>query len=63
MIFGPPMPKNAKNHAISLLQMQGCPQSNAKQEIKNIVSKIAKRIFKFVKKIVIRPNKSPQNHI
>jgi hypothetical protein len=27
-------PKNAKNHAISLLQMQGCPQSNIKQEIK-----------------------------
>ena len=27
------MPKNAKNHAISLLQMQRCPQSNAKQEI------------------------------
>jgi hypothetical protein len=27
-------PKNAKNHAISLLQMQGCPQSNAKQESK-----------------------------
>ena len=26
--------KNAKNHAISLLQMQGCPQSNIKQEIK-----------------------------
>jgi hypothetical protein len=27
--------KNAKNHAISLLQMQGCPQSNIKQEIKS----------------------------
>jgi hypothetical protein len=28
-------PKNAKNHEISLLQMQGCPQSNIKQEIKS----------------------------
>ena len=27
--------KNAKNHAISLLQMQGFPQSNAKKENKN----------------------------
>jgi hypothetical protein len=27
-------PKNAKNHAILLLQMQGCPQYNIKQEIK-----------------------------
>jgi hypothetical protein len=27
-------PKNAKNYAISLLQMQGCPQSNIKKEIK-----------------------------
>jgi hypothetical protein len=26
--------QNAKNHAISLLEMQGCPQSNAKKEIK-----------------------------
>ena len=26
---------NAKNHAISLLEMQGCPQSNIKQEIKS----------------------------
>ena len=26
--------KNTKNHAISLLQMQGFPQSNIKQEIK-----------------------------
>jgi hypothetical protein len=34
--------KNAKNHAISLLQMQRCPQPNAKQEIKIFVSKIAK---------------------
>jgi hypothetical protein len=24
--------KNAKNHEISLLQMQGCPQSNAKKK-------------------------------
>jgi hypothetical protein len=34
--------KNAKNHAISLLQMQGFPQSNIKQEINFFVSKIAK---------------------
>jgi hypothetical protein len=43
MILGPPKnaknfqnsrPKNAKNHAISLLQMQRYPQSNAKQESK-----------------------------
>ena len=33
-IFWNLRPKNAKNHAISLLQMQGCPQSNIKQEIK-----------------------------
>ena len=32
-------PKNAKNHAISLLQMQGCPQSNIKQEIKSFCFK------------------------
>ena len=32
-------PKNAKNHAISLLQMQGCPQSNIKQEIKSFCLK------------------------
>jgi hypothetical protein len=32
-------PKNAKNHAISLLQMQGCPQSNIKQEIKTFCFK------------------------
>jgi hypothetical protein len=31
--------KNAKNHAISLLQMQGCPQSNIKQEIKSFCFK------------------------
>jgi hypothetical protein len=30
-------PKNAKNHAILLLQMQGCPQSNTKQEIKSLL--------------------------
>jgi hypothetical protein len=27
--------KNAKNHAISLLQMQGCPQYNIKKKNKN----------------------------
>jgi hypothetical protein len=27
--------KNAKNHAIPLLQMQGCPQYNIKEEIKS----------------------------
>jgi hypothetical protein len=27
------------NHAISLLQMQGCPQSNIKQEIKSFCFK------------------------
>jgi hypothetical protein len=32
-------PKNAKNHAILLLQMQGCPQSNIKQEIKSFCFK------------------------
>jgi hypothetical protein len=32
--------KNAKNHAISLLQMQGCPQSNIKKEIKSFCFKI-----------------------
>ena len=32
-------PKNAKNHAISLLQMQGFPQSNIKQEIKSFCFK------------------------
>jgi hypothetical protein len=31
--------KNAKNHAISLLQMQGCPQSNINQEIKSFCFK------------------------
>ena len=31
--------KNAKNHAILLLQMQGCPQSNINQEIRIFVSK------------------------
>jgi hypothetical protein len=31
--------KNAKNHAIPLLQMQGCPQSNIKQEIKSFCFK------------------------
>jgi hypothetical protein len=31
--------KNAKNHVISLLQMQGCPQSNIKQEIKSFCFK------------------------
>ena len=34
-IFQNLRPKNANNHAISLLQMQGCPQSNIKQEIKS----------------------------
>ena len=34
--------KNSKNHAISLLQMQGGPQSNAKQEINIFFSNIAK---------------------
>jgi hypothetical protein len=34
--------KNAKNHAIFLLEMQGCPQSNIKQEINFCVSKVAK---------------------
>jgi hypothetical protein len=33
-------PKNAKNHAISLLQMQGCPQSTIKQEIESFCFKI-----------------------
>ena len=32
-------PKNAKNHAISLLQMQGCPQYNIKKEIKSFCFK------------------------
>jgi hypothetical protein len=32
--------KNAKNHAILLLQMQGCPQSNIKKEIKSFCFKI-----------------------
>jgi hypothetical protein len=32
-IFQNLRPKNAKNHAISLIQMQGFPQSNIKQEI------------------------------
>jgi hypothetical protein len=31
--------KNAKNHAILLLQMQGCPKSNIKQEIKSFCFK------------------------
>ena len=31
--------KNARNHAISLLQMQGCPQSNIKKEIKSFCFK------------------------
>ena len=31
--------KNAKNHAISLLQMKGFPQSNIKQEIKSFCFK------------------------
>jgi hypothetical protein len=31
--------KNAKNHAILLLQMQGCPQSNINQEIKSFCFK------------------------
>jgi hypothetical protein len=31
--------KNAKNRAISLLEMQGCPQSNIKQEIKSFCFK------------------------
>ena len=49
-IHGPPMPrinkkwnlrsKNAKNHAILLLEMQGCPQSNINQEIKSFCFKI-----------------------
>jgi len=50
MIHEPPQPcgeivfsefktKKAKNHAILLLQMQGCPQSNAKQEIRFFVFK------------------------
>ena len=50
MIHGPPsamrgkifhnlISKNAKNHAILLLQMQGCPQSNIKQEIKSFCFK------------------------
>jgi hypothetical protein len=38
-IFHNLRPKNAKNHAISLLQMQGCPQSNIKQEIKSFCFK------------------------
>ena len=47
-IHGPPMrgnffhnlrSKNAKNHAISLLEMQGCPQSNIKKEIKSFCFK------------------------
>ena len=37
------VPKSIKliniNHAISLLQMQGCPQSNIKQEIKSFCFK------------------------
>ena len=32
-------PKNAKNRAISLLQMQGFPQSNIKHEIKTFCFK------------------------
>ena len=31
--------KNDKNHAISLLQMQGCPQYNIKQEIESFCFK------------------------
>jgi hypothetical protein len=34
------MRKNAKNHAIFLFEMQGCPQSNIKQEIKSFCFKI-----------------------
>ena len=40
IIFQNLRPKNAKNHAISLLQMQGCPKSNIKQEIKSFCFKI-----------------------
>jgi hypothetical protein len=39
-IFQNLRPKNAKNHAILLLQMQGCPQSNIKKEIKSFCFKI-----------------------
>jgi hypothetical protein len=37
-------PKIAKNHAISLLQMQGCRQTNIKQEIKSFCFKIFTKI-------------------
>jgi hypothetical protein len=43
-------PKNAKNHAISILQMQGCPQSNIKKKLNLFVSKISlKAIMNFLK--------------
>jgi hypothetical protein len=38
-IHGNLRPKSAKNHAISLLHMQGCPQSNIKKEIKSFCFK------------------------
>jgi hypothetical protein len=40
-------PKNAKNHAISLLQMQRYPQPNAKQESKTC--KMMKKGFQSLK--------------
>jgi hypothetical protein len=41
--------KNSKNHAISLLEMQGCPQSKSKK-LNLFVSKISlKAIMNFVK--------------
>jgi hypothetical protein len=39
-----------KKNAISLLQMQICPQSNAKKEIRFFVSKIAKSNSKSLQK-------------
>jgi hypothetical protein len=42
-IFQNSRPKNAKNHAISVLQMQEFPQYNIMQEIRFFVPKIAKR--------------------